>query len=51
MPPVARSDEAAAPFPQEIAARVAALAEAHKDLPFPDDASRAIALTRAKAAG
>ena len=42
---------AAAPFPQEIAARVAALTQAHKDLPLPDDASRAIVLTRTKAAG
>ena len=42
---------AAAPFPEEIASRVAALTEAHKDLPFPDDASRPITLAKKKAAG
>ena len=42
---------AAAAFPEEIAARVAALTEAHKDLPFPDDASRPITLAKKKAAG
>lgn len=42
---------AAAPFPEEIAARVAALTDAHKDLPFPDDASRPITLAKKKSAG
>ena len=42
---------ASAPFPDEIAARVAALTEAHKCLPFPDDASRPITMTKKKAAG
>jgi acyl-CoA thioester hydrolase len=41
---------ASVPFPDEIAARVAALTKAHKDLPFPDDASRPISLTKKKAA-
>ena len=41
---------AAAPFPEEIAARVAALTEAHKDLPFPEDASRPISLAKKTAA-
>ena len=42
---------ASAPFPDEIAARVAALTEAHEGLPFPDDASRPITMTKKKAAG
>jgi acyl-CoA thioester hydrolase len=42
---------ASAPFPDEIAGRVAALTEAHKDLPFPDDASRPITMTKKRAAG
>jgi acyl-CoA thioester hydrolase len=42
---------AAAPFPGDIAARVAALTEAHKDLPFPDDASQPITMARRKATG
>lgn len=37
---------AAAPFPPEIAQRVEALLAAHKALPFPEDASRPIALRR-----
>jgi len=41
---------ASAPYPDEIAARVAALTEAHKDLPFPEDASRPITLTKKQAA-
>ena len=46
-----RAGPASAPFPDEIAARVAALTEAHEDLPFPDDASRPITMTKKKAAG
>ena len=42
---------AAATFPAEIATRVTALREAHKDLPFPEDASRPITLSRKPAAG
>ena len=42
---------ASAPFPAEIAARVAALSEAHKELPFPEDASRPITLAKKAAAG
>ena len=42
---------AAAPFPEDIAARVTALTEAHKDLPFPSDASRPIGLTPKYQAG
>ena len=39
------------PFPDDIAARVAALTEAHKELPFPEDASQPITMTKRKAAG
>ena len=42
---------AAAPFPAEVAARVSALSEAHKHLPFPEDASRPITLSKKPAAG
>jgi len=42
---------AAAPFPAEIAERVAALTAAHKDLPFPEDASRPITLAKKPPAG
>jgi len=42
---------ASASFPQEIATRIQALGEAHKDLPFPEDASRPITLAKKKAAG
>jgi acyl-CoA thioester hydrolase len=41
---------ASIPFPDEIAARVAALTEAHKDLTFPEDASRPISLSKRQAA-
>lgn len=41
----------AAPFPDDIAARVAALTEAHAALPFPGDASRPITMAKRKAAG
>ncbi len=42
---------ATAPFPDEIAVRVAALTEAHQGLPFPEDASRPITMAKRKAAG
>lgn len=42
---------AATPFPGDIAQRVAALTEAHKDLPFPEDASRPITMAKKKTAG
>lgn len=39
------------PFPDDIAARVAALTEAHKDLPWPHDAGEPITMTKRKTAG
>jgi acyl-CoA thioester hydrolase len=42
---------AATPFPGDIAQQVAALTEAHKDLPFPEDASRPITMAKKKTAG
>ncbi len=42
---------ASAPFPEEIAARVEALTEAHTDLPFPAAARRPITRAKKKATG
>jgi acyl-CoA thioesterase FadM len=39
------------PFPDDIAARVAALTEAHKELPIPEDVGKSITMTRRTAAG
>lgn len=48
---VDQSAGAGAPFPDEVGARVAALTEAHKGLPFPEDAGRPITMARRKVAG
>lgn len=42
---------ASAPFPEEIAARLKALREAHRDLPLPDDVGQPISMAKRKAAG
>ena len=42
---------ASAPFPEDVAARVQALLEAHRPLPFPEDASRPITMGRKSGSG